>query len=241
MREPPPLPPYRRNGEAEEPDGESFWMSYGDLFAGLLMIFALMLLTALYSYQSGLEGVREILAIRQEVVESLERELRTDDGRVVEITPAGTVRFGDQVLFEQNSFDILPEGREQLAAFARRYMGIILDEPRFREQISRIVVEGHTNDDGEYFYNLRLSQERAFAVMALIINAAEERHRELLIDRMTAVGRSFADLRYLDSQESVVDREGSRRIEIRFELDDDRVMQELLERFTADNRTAPAP
>lgn len=241
MTGPLPLPPYRKKRDEEESDGESFWMSYGDLFAGLLMIFALMLLTALYSYQSGLEGIREILSIRQDVVESLERELRTDEGRVVEITPSGTVRFGDQVLFAQNSFEILPEGREQLGAFARRYVGIILDEPRFRDQVSRIVVEGHTNDDGTYFHNLRLSQERAFAVMSLIIDAAEERHRDLLVDRMTAVGRSFADLRYLDSEEMLVDREGSRRIEIRFELDDDRVMRELLERFTTDTRTIGEP
>ncbi|TVR53839.1 MAG: OmpA family protein [Gemmatimonadales bacterium] len=204
-------------------------MSYGDLFAGLLLIFALMLLAALYSYQSGLDGVREILLVRQQIVEELQEEFSVEEGRMVEVTEAGAIRFGDQVLFAQDSYEIRPAGREQLEAFARQYLSVIFDDPRFSDRVRRIIIEGHTNDDGTYFYNLRLSQERAYAVMSTILEAADERHRDLLVDRMTAVGRSFADLRYLDAERTVVDREGSRRIEIRFDLDDERVMRQLLE------------
>lgn len=47
-------------GPAGEPasDPQDYWLSYSDLMAGLLMVFALMLLVALYHYQSGVEGVR---------------------------------------------------------------------------------------------------------------------------------------------------------------------------------------
>lgn len=211
-------------------------MSYGDLFAGLLLIFALMLLAALYSYQSGLDGVREILMVRQQIVEELQEEFSVEEGRVVEVTEAGAIRFGDQVLFAQDSYEIRPAGREQLEAFARQYLSVIFDDPRFSDRVRRIIIEGHTNDDGTYFYNLRLSQERAYAVMSTILEAADERHRDLLVDRMTAVGRSFADLRYLDEARTVVDREGSRRIEIRFDLDDERVMRQLLETLPSGER-----
>ncbi len=211
-------------------------MSYGDLFAGLLLIFALMLLAALYSYQSGLDGVREILLVRQQIVEELQEEFSVEEGRMVEVTEAGAIRFGDQVLFAQDSYEIRPAGREQLEAFARQYLSVIFDDSRFSDRVRRIIIEGHTNDDGTYFYNLRLSQERAYAVMSTILEAADERHRDLLVDRMTAVGRSFADLRYLDEARTVVDREGSRRIEIRFDLDDERVMRQLLETLPSGER-----
>lgn len=224
----------RRYSPAESGDTEAdFWMSYGDLFAGLLLIFALMLLAALFSYQSGMEGVREILLVRQQIVEELQQEFQVEEGRIAEVTESGAVRFGDKVLFEQGSAVIRPEGMVQIEAFARQYMSVILDNPRFRSQIRRIIIEGHTNDDGEYFFNLRLSQDRAYAVMTAILNAAEDRHRTLLVDRMTAVGRSFADLRFLDSEETEVDKEGSRRIEIRFDLDDESVMLDLLDLFPA--------
>lgn len=210
---------------AEDEEG-SFWMSYGDLFSGLMLIFALLMLTALYFYQSGVEGIREILSLRKEIAEELQKEFSAEQGRIVDVDGEGVIRFRDRLLFAQNSFEVLPEGKEQLEVFARQYVGVILDNERFRDRIVRIIVEGHTNNDGEYFYNLQLSQDRAYAVMETIIRAADERHRTLLSEKMTAVGRSFSDLQYL--QDGSVDREGSRRIEMRFDLDDRTVMDDIL-------------
>ena len=214
-------------GDGSEEEG-SFWMSYGDLFAGLLMVFALLLLTALYFYQSGVDGVREILLVRQEIVDELQDAFAAEEGRIVNVDADGVVRFRDGLLFEQNSFEILPAGQEQIEAFTRQYLGVIMERPEFQKRITRIIVEGHTNDDGEYFYNLRLSQDRAYAVMSAIIGAAEDEHVEYLVDRMTAVGRSFADLLYVGESGEVVDRDGSRRIEIRFDLDDRSVLELIL-------------
>lgn len=221
---------YRRVTEKEEGSSDSFWMSYGDLFAGLLLVFALMLLTALYFYQSGVEGIEEILRLRQEIVEDLQEQFPGGDGAIAEVNPEGVIRFRDGLLFEQDSYQILPEGREQIEVFARQYVSVVLDNEKFRDGIARIIVEGHTNDDGEYFYNLRLSQERAFAVMEAIIRAADEGHQPILTEKMTAVGRSFSDLLYLDEERTTVDWEGSRRIEMRFDLDDHAIMDEILVR-----------
>jgi chemotaxis protein MotB len=205
-------------------------MSYGDLFAGLLLIFALMLLTALYYYQSGVEGIREILLLRQEIVEELKETFESEEGPRVVIDADGVIRFGDRLLFEQNSHVILPEGLEQIQAFAQQYVSVVLANEKFRDGIQRIIVEGHTNDDGEYFYNLRLSQERAYAVMEAIIRSADAQYESILKEKMTAVGRSFSDLLYLDEDRTVVDWEGSRRIELRFDLDDQRIMDQILDR-----------
>lgn len=224
---------------------QEYWLSYSDLMAGLLMVFTLMLLAALYSYQSGVEGVREVLAIRQEVVETLEGAFEGEE-RIVEVQPDGTVRFADQVLFSEGSAALTATGQEQLEIFARQYVQTLFGEPStesFRDQLEAIVVEGHTNDNGSYAYNLALSQARAFAVMQVLLSTAVE-HRADLERYVTANGRSFSKLvcqdGTVDTEFSTdperrclvaggVDKEASRRIEIRFALKDGEILAELLQ------------
>jgi chemotaxis protein MotB len=238
-----------RRGRVESLPDHEYWLSYSDLLAGLLMVFTLMLLAALYTYQSGVEGVYEILSVRQEVIEDLQRQFQEGETRVVEVQPDGTVRFADQVLFEENSADLSPEGREQLQAFARQYVQLIFgtrDFEDFRRQLEAIVVEGHTNDNGSYVYNLALSQARAFAVMEVLLGEAAG-YQAQLQRYVTANGRSFAALVCQDStvdQRAVelqdrcrghggVDKGASRRIEIRFQLRDGNLLQDLLELLSA--------
>jgi len=239
------LSPGPAGQQPPDPD-QDYWMSYSDLLAGLLLVFTLMLLAALYSYQSGVEGVREILEVRQDVVESLREQFREGDTRLVEVQPDGTIRFADEVLFAEGSALLSDSGQMQLAAFARQYVRLLFGNPDFepfREQLEAIVVEGHTNDNGTYGYNLRLSQERAVAVMEVLLGEAAEFGSELQ-RFVTANGRSFAELVCMDGEVDIegstdperrcatnggVDKERSRRIEIRFQLRDGVLLQQLLQ------------
>lgn len=233
------------------PAKHDYWLSYSDLMAGLLMVFTLMLLVALLSYQSGIEGVREMLMVRQEVVDSLRKAFEDDDDLVIEVQPDGTIRFADRVLFEEGRWELSPQGEEQLASFAHKYVGVLFGRPQFapfREQLEALVIEGHTNDNGTYEYNLALSQARASTVMGVLLNVGAEYQRDLQ-RYVTANGRSFAALvcrnGEVDFENSVdpdrrcadrggVDKEASRRIEIRFQLHDGELLAGLLELL--DNR-----
>lgn len=213
--------------DSERDRPPDFWLSYSDLMAGLLMVFALMLLVALYHYQSGVQGVAEILVVRDEMAREIKEALEAP-GRIVEVDSAGTIRFKDSLLFSQASSTISDDGRRQLAAFANLYLPLLLGNPRFRGQLQAIVIEGHTNDDGSYAYNLDLSQKRAFSVMQVLLAEAGE-YEEDLKTLVTANGRSFADLIYAEGTDSV-DKERSRRIEIRFRLQDDVMLREVQRR-----------
>jgi chemotaxis protein MotB len=202
-------------------------MSFSDLMAGLLMVFALLLLAALFHYQSGVEGIREVLRIRQAVVEQLVREMAMAEGRLVEIDEDGTVRFRENVLFAQGSAEVSAEGREQLRAFANLYLSVLLGNERFKRQLRAIVIEGHTNDDGSYELNLRLSQARAFSVMIVLLEEAGE-YEEELKDLVTANGRSYSNLIF--KEDGSVDKVASRRIEVRFRLNDRELVQQVLDK-----------
>lgn len=222
--------------EEERPDSQEpeYWLSYSDLMAGLLMAFALMLMVALYQqgrreceivvYEATADTIRTLLDTRQRVIRELQEQYVA--GGQVEVDSSGTVRFAGSLLFDQASAEVSPDGRVELAAFAKEYFPRLLGNPDFRSQLKRIVVEGHTNDDGSYEFNLALSHNRSLAVMEVLLEEAEA-HRDDLQQFVTANGRSFADLvRFPDGR---VDRVSSRRIEIQFQMDDQALAQRVLE------------
>ena len=231
---------FGRRAPEPSPDREpEYWLSYSDLMAGLLMVFALMLMAALYQqgnrecqlmvYDEAADSITKLLDTRQRVIDSL--RVRFGSGSVnqskpVEVDSAGTVRFAGSLLFEQASAEVSPEGRGELASFARDYFPVLLNNEDFQDQLKRIVVEGHTNNDGTYELNLRLSHARSLAVMQVLLEEAEVFEDDLK-KLVTANGRSFADLKLLP--DSTIDKAGSRRIEIRFQMDDERLARRVLQ------------
>jgi len=224
----------RRSPEASSDKEPEYWLSYSDLMAGLLMVFALMLMAALYQqgtrecqlliYDTAADSIKNLLETRTRVVDRLRD--RFGSSNAVEVDSAGTVRFAGGLLFEQASAEVSPVGRRELAFFSRDYFPLLLEDEDFRDQLKRIVVEGHTNDDGTYELNLGLSHARSLAVMQVLLEEAEG-FEEDLKTLVTANGRSFADLKLLP--DGRVDKAGSRRIEIRFQMDDETLARRVLQ------------
>ena len=226
---------FGRRASVPADDSEpEYWLSYGDLMAGLLMVFALMLMAALYQegrqecqlvvYEATSDTLKNLIESRQRIISELHE--RFDVGDRVVVDSVGTVRFAGNLLFDQASAEISPTGRLELASFANNYFPLLLDDAGFRSHLEKIVVEGHTNDDGTYELNLALSHNRSLAVMIALLEETEA-YRDDLQQLVTANGRSFADLVYLP--DGTVDKAGSRRIEIQFQMDDQRLSQKVLE------------
>ena len=219
----------KQNDWTEQGSRHEYWLSYADLLAGLLMVFALLLLTAFHTYQERAAPVQDLFDTRKAIVDTLQARFAGRDFVQVD-TVTGSVRFAGEVLFDQGSSELRPLGRQRLTEFAGEYLPVLLGIPRFRDQLEEIVIEGHTNDDGPYMYNLDLSQNRASSVMRFVLDEAAE-YEAPLRRFVTANGRSFSRLRYLDADSTQVDKAGSRRIEIRFRLKDEQVIQEIMERI----------
>ncbi|TGB05412.1 OmpA family protein [Halobacillus salinus] len=207
-------------------------MSYSDLMSALLLIFALLLMVNMYGNQKEIEAkdkvIEDVIGVKTKLIEEL-RQTFQDSNLQMEIDPqTGAIRFSNGVFFEYNSSDISKEGRKNLESFVPAYIGILLSE-EFRPHISQIIIEGHTDDSGDYLYNLNLSQNRSFAVVNEIMedDFPEFEYRSELRDIITSNGRSFSEP--ILNNNGNVDPEKSRRVEFKFRLKDDEVIQKIEE------------
>src|SRR5690625_1299029 len=165
----------RRGGWSSDAPEQEYWMSYSDLMAGLIMVFALMLLSALYFYGKRFGEVSSVIVVQEELIEVLSEIIGEVDSGITIDPATGSVRFEGQVLFDEGSAELRPDGIEALSVFTTEILTLLLRDPRYTDHLESIVIEGHTNDNGSYLYNLALSQSRAYEVMRYILETTSER------------------------------------------------------------------
>ncbi|AIQ62417.1 hypothetical protein PSTEL_04145 [Paenibacillus stellifer] len=227
----------RHKSRAYEGEKESFWVSYTDLMSALLVIFALVLMVTLFNTRSAYEEkeaaineknqmIEEAAGVKSEIIQELIKAFKDSD-LALEVDPqTGAIRFSGGVFFNSNSSQVSPTGRIYLEKFIPKYIDILLSD-RFRSEISQIIVEGHTDTAGGYLYNLKLSQDRALAVVQQIFQPTFPKFKyiEELKSVITANGRSYS-IPILKSDGSI-DANKSRRVEFKFRLKDDQLIDQL--------------
>ena len=166
--------------------------------------------------------VKNLTGIKVKVVQALKAEL----GDSIKIDPrTGALRFSSNILFAQGKATLKPEAKQELSRILGRYIDTLLSDPNIRRYIDLITIEGHTNSDGTYLYNLQLSQKRALAVMEFLYRQYPK-NRALFRRYLSASGRSFAEpVLGADGKE---DKEASRRIEITFRIRNEEAVRELM-------------
>jgi len=219
--------------QVESTDISGFWVPYSDLMAGLLGIFALLLIVTVYKLGEPLDDVRSLLEERRAVVEELKSIFRSDDR--LEITEAGSIRLKGEILFEPGDDQLSVDGQIVLAEVMPCYLGVITSRDQFTGQLSRILVEGHADpsfalDDtlAAYLYNLDLSQRRAASVVQFLLSIEElSKHKAFMQKYFMASGRSSTDLvRNVDTGE--FDYTRSRRIQIDFLMKDNELVDKIM-------------
>lgn len=223
----------------EEDAQPNFWASYSDLMAGMLMVFILLLVVALYHFAESNRQKEKILEVQEERLKSfhelqrrlignLEKEITDTE---VTIDPnTGMLRIGSGILFGEGESTLRPDGQAKLDKIFDAYIKVVLDE-EFRDVIRQIEIEGHTNSNGPYLYNLELSQRRALTVMREFLSrAGPEKAR--LQQIVLAGGRSFANLiRDEDGNEDAV---RSRRIELHLRLKEGELFRNIYQDLVAE-------
>ncbi len=165
--------------------------------------------------------IKSLTGIRIKVVSKLREKL----GKSIDIDKnSGAIRFSSNILFERNQFLLKENSKRELSNILQKYIDTLLLDKDIKQHIDQIVIEGHTDSDGSYLYNLELSQKRALEVMKFIYQN-NKKNALLLREYVSASGRSYANT--IVAKDGVEDKDASRRIEIKFRIKNEKAISEL--------------
>lgn len=200
-------------------DNFNIWPTFTDMLAGMLLIFILIV------YSQGIQesNIRIVLNNDiQKIVSNISKEFDTNvkiNGETGGVTFFVEGKLKPQSsMFDVNETKLTKEGKAILKEFIPKYVKTIYSNEENSKQISKIVIEGYTDDDGDYLYNLELSQQRAFSVAKYILgnDIGDYEYKSKLKEDLIAVGRSEADL--IKNNDGSVNKNKSRRVELKYEI-----------------------
>ena len=233
-------PPKTASSLSEE---NPFALSIGDLMAGLVFVFILLLAAALLQVKEIQEETVRVTSEYEAVQDSLCQDLRDEFSADITSWNASiqcgtlTIRFTKpEVLFVTGSSEVRPGFRAILVNFFPRLVSI-LQEKSYKDHIDEVRIEGHTSPEwttevGEkeaYYLNMSLSQSRTRNVLRISLESLTDSTESIWTqERLTANGLSSSQpIRGPDGQ---IDHGQSRRVEFRIRTDAEKQLEKLFEK-----------
>ena len=227
-------------------DDNPFSLSLGDLMAGLLLIFVLLLSFVMLRLENLMEEKRrelELLDDRERIKKLLIRRLLKDLSKYdVKVDPdTGVIRITEGILFDFGGAELKQAGKVFLRQFIPDYVRILLSDALVKEHISQVIIEGHTDNVGGYEYNLDLSLRRANSVAVYLFTDefGAFRYAADLKKLLSANGRSF--VQPIAPNNTPEGRAQNRRVEFQFRLRDWDMMSPKAEKLLEIETTRHSP
>lgn len=174
------------------------------------------------------EQLDKLVGVRSELIEALKDEFDDTDLRVFVDSQTGAITFDSSILFDFNKYELKTSGKDFLEEFLPRYLSVLLS-PDYKEYVSEIIIEGHTDTQGDYLMNLELSQKRALSVATFCLDnegVLPSTDVQELRSIVTANGRSYSNPVY--NEDGTVNMDASRRVEFKFRLKDEDMVNEMM-------------
>ncbi|PSV28036.1 MULTISPECIES: OmpA family protein [Photobacterium] len=192
-------------------DDSGVWLSVGDLMSVLLMIFALLLISALVQISEVYEDSQNTRVV---IIKGINDALNTAGIEVQADSDTGDISITDSILFDLNDYTLKPSGKEFLNKFVPIYSDVIFQSKATSDEVSRIVIEGHSSSEGAFNRNMELSVMRANSVVAFI-NAMNFDNKSQFFNKVVISGRGPLEA----NQSKVV--AADRKVKFRFQFKDD--------------------
>lgn len=186
-----------------------------DLMTSLAVIFILLFAAYVNRVQESPESHAQDPPSPREEGQQLNRPLLKHEDRKPEVL---AVSIPDVALnFDFGESTLLPPAEAFLSETMPHYAAMVCAQGG--KEVEAFVIEGYTDDLGDDIRNLRLSQERSFAVLAKSVEVVREKlpwAYECFLQKATANGRGRQNL--LRDAAGDADRERSRRVMFKIHL-----------------------
>ncbi len=232
-----------KRSKSNTPQSENpFTLSIGDLMAGILFIFVLLLSVTMLEIQEKAEADAEISGrynnIKSNIYLDIAREFKDNLSAwnaVVDSTEL-SVRFStNEGVDTKASYFVsgssLPSQyyKEILDDFFPRFLEVVANDG-YRDSIEEIRIEGHTDSDGGYLYNIQLSQNRAREVLDYCLGLVENNENYAdMVDwvkfKITANGLSYSHP--ILNSDGTENKDLSRRVEFKVRTNAEKQLEEI--------------
>lgn len=175
--------------------------------------------------------LQDIVGIRTDIIGALQGAFNNTGMKVDAQT--GSITFSSDVLFQFGSYALTEESEAVLQEMIPKYLEVLLQD-QYRGYIAEIIIEGHTDTQSSYRTNMELSCNRAKAVAEFCLNDQNGLSEEQILrlqQLLTVNGRSYSNPVYVKDEAgnptTEVDMEASRRVEIKFRLKEDEMIEKI--------------
>ncbi len=174
------------------------------------------------------QKIEQIIGIKADLIAALKQEFDQHSLSVVIDETDGSMALDSNVLFGYNENELTDEGIRILSELLPVYCKVLMSE-QYQDYLAEVSIDGYTDTSGSYLYNLELSQERALAVAEYLFSIEgsflTEQEQENLRAKLSTNGHSMSNPVY--GEDGEIDMDASRRVEIKFSLKDEEMINEL--------------
>lgn len=204
----------RQKEESEKP----FWISYADLMTALMILFLVVMVASLLMVTQRIaietQGEKDRGRDIQTLCKNLALKAQSLNHAIVVDCQQNRIHFGEVGRFGHNDYRLPDAGTQAL----QQVIPAILDAAESeegRKWFKQVVIEGFTDTDGSYLYNLHLSLQRSEWVMCSLLD--QRRGAVLTPEQRTQVRSLFlaGGVSFNNAKES---KEASRRVELRLQF-----------------------
>ena len=161
--------PNNSKTEGEKP----FWISYADLMTALMTLFLVVMVASLISVTKKIAQDNQGEKERKKDIEMMCSTLKIKATRINKIITVNChenrIDFGSAGKFDKDGFKLKDSGTQALTDI----VPLILDIAKSKEGekwFKQVLIEGFTDTDGSYLYNLHLSLLRSESVMCTLLS-----------------------------------------------------------------------
>jgi outer membrane protein OmpA-like peptidoglycan-associated protein len=136
----------------------------------------------------------------------------------------GSLDFKNSRLFAPGQASVTPGARKWLDTYFQRYIRLLLADTKIQPYLKNIVIEGYTDSTGTPKLNRTLSLERAQVVRDYILRSPWGKDKKL---KTLLVARGLGSTSLI-LKEGVEDKDASRRIRVKFDLETRKIIHTIL-------------